>query len=497
MLARTIAHVFSRRRFFSARHVIWIDQSRRLVVFGSAVAALVLSAGCTLMPRGTDAERARLEAQADRYEPPIEQRALPELPSEPTWQDVLHRAFLANGELEAAYFEWKASFERIEIASAYPNSNVALGYSYTFSSENMKTFDRMTFSAGFDTMENLSFPSKVIQQGKVALDESRAVGERFRAAKFALQERVLSTWADHALLAERERIERENLDLLQRVLDTATSRVQAGGMQEDLLRAEVEYRTAEDALKNTQAELAATRAMLNGMLSREAQAPLSPPRRLPEPRPVPVDDAALIAAAVDANPELAALARQVEGRADALELARLQWIPDINPSVVFTGGIAQAIGAGIMLPTTIAEIRGRIKEANSMLRASEATLRQTHRDRASSYVAALISLRNAERQAELFERRILPATQRVLDNLRSSYVSGRTSYLDLIDAQRALLDVRLTVAEARTMREKRLAELERLAGVDIETLFAPTTVNTTSDAAHSTTASASETIRHD
>ena len=88
---------------------------------------------------------------------------------------------------------------------------------------------------------------------------------------------------------------------------------------------------------------------------------------------------------------------------------------------------------------------------------------------------ALISLRNSHRQAELFERRILPATQRILDNLRSSYASGRTTYLDLIDAQRALLDVRLAVAEARTMREKRLAEVEMLAGVDVETLLPSST----------------------
>ena len=405
----------------------------------------------------------------------VTERELPELPAEPTWQDVLHRAFLANGELEAAYFEWNAAYERIEVASTYPNTNVALGYTYTLSSENMKTFDRMTFSAGFDGMENLSFPTKVMQQGKVALDETRAAGERFRVAKFALQERVLSMWADYALLAERERIDRENLDLLKRVLETSTGRVQAGGMQEDLLRAEVAYRTAEDALKNTQAQLEATRAMLNGMLARDAQAPLAPPVRLPDSRPIPSEDATLIAAAVDANPDLAALARQVEGRTDALELARLQWIPDINPSVAFTGGIAQTLGAVIVLPTTIAEIRGHIKEAQSMLRASAATLRQTRHDRGSSYVAALISLRNSHRQAELFERRILPATQRILDNLRSSYASGRTTYLDLIDAQRALLDVRLAVAEARTMREKRLAEVEMLAGVDVETLLPSST----------------------
>lgn len=432
-----------------------------------------LLGGCALTPRGADAQHARLHAQADRYEPPIEQRTLPELPSEPTWQDVLLRAFLVNGELEAAYFEWKAAFERIGIASAYPNSNVTLGYSYAFSSERMKTFDRMTFSAGFDSMENLSFPSKVRQQGKVALDDARAAGERFRTAKFALQERVLTAWADYALLAERLRIQRDDNDLLKHAFGAARSRVEAGGSQQDLLRAEIALRTAEDGQKAIEAELKGARALLNAMLAREPDAPLAPPTALPESRPIPANDALLIASAADANPELAVLARQVEGRADALELARLQWIPDINPSVAFTGGIAQAVSAAIVLPTTIAEIHGAINEAQSMLRASEATLRQARHDRASSLVAALISLRNSERQATLFERHIVPSAERLLTNIRQSYVAGQSSYLDLIEAQRTLLQARLAIAEARTTREKRLSEIETLTGTDIETLRDP------------------------
>src|SRR5439155_20511117 len=112
----------------------------------------------------------------------------------------------------------------------------------------MKTFDRMTFTGGIDTMKNLSFPAKVAQAGKVALDEARAAGERFRAAKFDLQRRVLTAWADYALLAEQARIRNEQVALARAALDTARSRVQAGGAQDDLLRADVAHRTAQGAL---------------------------------------------------------------------------------------------------------------------------------------------------------------------------------------------------------------------------------------------------------
>lgn len=44
----------------------------------------------------------------------------------------------------------------------------------------------------------------------------------------------------------------------------------------------------------------------------------------------------------------------------------MRWIPDLNPSFAFTGNISQALGATVMLPTTIAELRGGIREAEAM-----------------------------------------------------------------------------------------------------------------------------------
>ena len=210
--------------------------------------------------------------------------------------------------------------------------------------------------------------------------------------------------------------------------------------------------------------------MLNGMIGRPHDAPLELPPGLPEPRRVAVEDARLIAAAGDISPELERLGHEVVGRQDALELARMGFIPDINPFAAFTGGVSQTLGAMVIIPTTIPQIRGRIDEAGAMLRGSEAMLRQTRSDRAASFVAALYVMRNSEREAEVFQRTILPGAEQTLASARQAYATGQGTFLELIDAQRTLLDVRRTIAEARVEREKRLAELEALAGVDIETL---------------------------
>jgi outer membrane protein, heavy metal efflux system len=448
----------------------------RAITAVSLLTTLLLS-GCVLAPPQTADEQNRLEAagHAHDYETPIDRRTLPDLPAPASWQDVLHRAFLANGALEAAYFDWKAALQRIPQVANWPNTNLAPTFSYMFSGERMKAFDRATVNVAFDPMENLSFPTKTAQAGKVALSEARAAGRRFEVKKFEIQQKVLTAYLDLVLHEEKIRIQRDNVSLLKLLSDTAADRVRAGGARQDLLKSQTEHRLAQNQLSTMQSQHMAMRAMLNGMLARDPNAALELPPGLPTPRPLPADDARLIAAATDNNPELSALAAQVRGRADALELARMAYIPDINPIAAFTGGVSQMIGAMVVIPTTLPEIRGRIDESRALLRSTEAMLRQTRSDRAAGFVAALYTLRNSERQAAFLEQQVLPQAQQVLDSARQAYATGAGSFIDLIDSRRTLLDIRLLIAEQKIERETRLAELETLAGIDVETLAAPAT----------------------
>lgn len=440
---------------------------RGWVPVAALLAAALFLPACRVEPGDAKAERARVADAGAPFEKPLEKRELPELPDRPDWRDLLQRAFLANGEIEAAYFEWRAAVARMDIAAAYPNTRVNLGLDYMFSKERLSAWDRTTLSAGFDPAMMLQWPGKVKQAAQVALDDSRAKAERFRAAKFAVQQRVLSTWLDYALGRERLAIEGENLELLKMIASIAAQRVAAGAPQQDLLKAQSDVDLAQDRLATLRSEYDALRAALNGMLARPASAPLPAPDPLPAARAMP-DDSAVLAVGVEGSPELAALARQAQGRADAIELARMEYIPDFAPQLSVTGSIAQSVGTMVSLPTNFLKIRGAVDEARAMLRSTEAMARQTRSDRAASFVAALYALRNHERQAALLREAVLPKARQMIAAATRAYSSGSLAFGDLVGSQRALLDARLLLAEALVAREKRLAEIEALAGVDAE-----------------------------
>ncbi len=443
------------------------------VLIGLSLTLAIALGGCALTPDGARDEQARLAATAKNFEAPVEARELPALPARASWLDVLHRAFLANGDLEATYFEWKAAVIEIDKASAWPNSNLTFGYGYMFSPANMKAWDRTTLSTGFDPSMNLQLPIKPMTAGKVALEAAREAGEKFRAAKFDLQKKVLDAYFDLALAKEKVRIQGDVVHFLDLASASASARAQVGGSAPDALKARTEQEIARNNLRNLDAEVRSAKARLNGLLARNARDPLNLAPQLPAPRPVPANDARLIAVAVDRNPELAALARQVAGRKDAIDLASLGYLPDVIPSFSVTGSISQTLGAMAMLPTTLPQIRATIDNAAALERSSEALLRQTGKDRAASFVANLYLMRNAERQVALYRRSITPLAQQTLASSQQAYAAGQSSFVDLIDSIRTYDAIRLLAAEARIEREKRLTELEALAGVDVETLGKP------------------------
>lgn len=461
----------SREWLRQAAPIWWSRPAAVLRILGVAL-TLGLS-GCVLTPKGTAEQHAKLNAASRPFEPRLELRDVPALPEVADWHDVLSRAFLANGDLESSYFEWKAAFARIDQAATWPNSNLALSYSYLFSPGNMKAWNRTTIGAGFDPSMNLSLPIKTRTAGKIALNEAKTAGDRFRAAKFELQRKVLTAYLDLALTEELIRIERDNLAFLKLLSDSAADRAEAGGPMQDLFKALIESQSAQNDLAGLQAKANSMRGMLNGMLGRDPSVALTLAASLPGPRPVRADDAQLIAIGVAQNPELAALAAQVAGRSDAIELARLAYLPDIIPAGSVTGNLSQSLGAMLMVPTKLPAIRAAIEEAQAMTRSSQAMLRQGTQDRAASFVADLYLMRNAERETQLYRERIVPSARQLVSSSRNAYAAGSVVFADLIDSERMFIAVRRMVAESQVERERRLVEIEALSGVDIETFESP------------------------
>jgi len=431
-----------------------------------STAALLFLCGCALRPAGEKEERERLKEAGRPYAEPL---TVPPLPDQPTPEDCLRHAFLSNADLQARYWEWRAAIERVPQDSSWPP--VAISLMTMFSKEKMKLWDRTTLGITNDPTMMIPFPSKLSTAGRRALEEARAAGLRFEEAKFLLQGKVLSTYYDLALLGETIRIQEENVELLRAIARQSGVRVQTGAAtQQDLLKSQTELDLAENELASLRSQAAPLAARMNALIGRPATAPLPLPPSLPTPRPLPLADDQLIELGSERSPELGALARDVAGRKEALELAKQAYIPDFGLSASITGSVSQTLGGMLVLPTRLEAIRAGIEQARANIHAAEAARAQYQRDLAASFVLNLYVLRNDERQTALFEEVIIPRAQQTIKVAQSSYAAGRLTYADLLDAQRTLLNARLVAAQLRMEREKALAAIETWSAVDVEAM---------------------------
>lgn len=177
--------------------------------------------------------------------------------------------------------------------------------------------------------------------------------------------------------------------------------------------------------------------------------------------------AALHAALAD-NPELARFVAEVDRRQASLALARSARVPDMTLSAGyrrFTSIDTQAfvIGASIPLPwfdrnrDGIRAAEASIDEARHAARAAELTM-------VARLADAYRALASANDDVTTLRRDVIPGARAVFETVQEGYELGRFGLLDVLDAQRTLVEAEAQHLEALTMYHQAVVAVERLVG---------------------------------
>ena len=447
-----------------------MHRTSRLVV---ALVVGVAAPGCTYHPPGERDERSRAAVVGQAFRPAPDCRGTEPLPVPAAPDDLVRYALLHSPTVEAAYWEWRAAIARIPQAGT-PETTLAVFGSYGLKGEG-SAWDRTTLGLQNDPMFNLPPPSRIQARALAALEEARAARFRFEQVKWDLRRKVLEAYFDYVLLAETIRV--ADLDLGQWELTVASveARVEAGTVgQHGLLAARTALDLSRNEAATSRAQLSARVAALNALLGRSGNAPLSMPEAIPEATPLVMSDEAVLELAARANPSLAALESEWRARLAAVREARTGSLPEFSLSGSITGDVMRTVGGMVTVPFLRREaIRGAIEEARAEVRVSEARRREAANDLAASIIHNLVTVRDADRRIELFHGVVVPRAEQAVELARTGYSVDRSTYLEIRDAQRTLLEARQTLSEIRIERARTVADLEALLGTTLAVPKAP------------------------
>jgi cobalt-zinc-cadmium efflux system outer membrane protein len=171
---------------------------------------------------------------------------------------------------------------------------------------------------------------------------------------------------------------------------------------------------------------------------------------------------------LEASPDFTRLLTEVRLRDAELRLAEAQRRPDVTVG----GGLRRleasddmALIFSVQLPLKIHDRnQGAIREARVRREQIdveyEALLNRTRAELFGLYQ----ELDQARTETKTLRTQVLPELEEALRQTEAAYASGRYSYLELVDAQRSLIEVNGELIDAAARYHTTLAEIERITG---------------------------------
>lgn len=403
--------------------------------------------------------------------------AAPTLPPDALPDDYIRYALYHSPEVEAAYQRWRAAAERLPQVGALPDPRLNFGF---FLDEAETRVGPQQVRLGVS--QTLPWPGRLRDREDAASRAAAAAWRGFESVRLSVTERVVSTLHDIAYLDGTTAITGENLELLRSFEEVLRARYRVGaGSHPELIRVQVELGQLEDRLAQLRAMRPAYVAELNAAMNRHPGDPVPTLPGLPG-RVAALDADGLAEIARRSNPALLSLDEQIEEQRYLAEVARKDGLPDLtvgldytltneamNSSIPESGDDPIMLSFGINVPLWREKYDAGVRESLAR-RLGVAGERADQANRIAAGIhRAWFEHTDADRRVRLYEQTLIPKAQESLRASLAGFRAGETSFLDLLDTERTLLEFAIASERARSDRGKALARLGTLVGEPVPT----------------------------
>lgn len=176
---------------------------------------------------------------------------------------------------------------------------------------------------------------------------------------------------------------------------------------------------------------------------------------------------------VTGNPDLARWTSEIAQRQASLVLEQTRRVPDVTASAGyrrFTDADRNALIVGLSIPLPVFDRNeGGIAEAQNRLAKAYEEQRATQARVTTALAEAYRVLSSAHQEILTLQTAVLPGAQQTFAAVSEGYRLGKFGYLDVLDAQRTLINASGQHLRALAEYHKAVADVERLTGAPLQT----------------------------
>ena len=386
---------------------------------------------------------------------------VPELSGEHRLDEYIAFALRQNADVQAARLRVAAMANRAPQAASLEDPLLEANY----------PSKGAQFAFGFQqyrVSQKVPWPGKLRARAAAAEDEVDMARADLAAAELQTIADVKQAYYQLYILQKSIEITSRQRELLANIVQIATAKYEAGLVsQQDVLRSGVEISNLDNELISLGQQLQSAQARLARLLH---VSPETGPRAMSElpAEQLPADVERLYETAIRRRPELQAQLAAIRRDGRQIELARLNYRPDIMAGAMYmqmpTSPDAIISGVSMNVPIYRKRLAAAVREAEAAT-AADRRKYDSLRDRTQEETKDLFARVEADRQMlQLFRDSIVPQADQTLQVSIQGYEAGKVDYLQMLDNWRQLFRYRLSAYRLEGQLRQDLAELERIVG---------------------------------
>jgi outer membrane protein TolC len=382
-----------------------------------------------------------------------------------------------NPDLQAGYHQWQAISARAPQAGALPDPVLGIGLmdlpvnSFAFDQE-MMTGKQISF------MQMFPFPGKQGTRKAIVTSEAAAAEQNYLQKQIELIKTLKVTYFDLFYVDKAIATNRYNRDLLNQISRIAEARYRTGkGLQQDVLKAQLQLSKLTDNLLDLQQQRQSLVAQLNFLVNRDRSDTLVKTEEL-KFIPLEKDLAALRTQAEKNNPMLLSWQMMNQQNNQKVKLAKKEYLPDFSVELAYTkrevlqngeGGVDLVSGmVNLTLPLYFwtkqkKQVQESQLEAQSTFKMQESAARMIFQELEKVYS----DLQKNKKRLELFANSIIPQANQTLQSSLAAYQVDKLEFLTVIDNQMTFYEYELESYRILSDYHKNLAELDALVGTGV------------------------------
>ena len=242
------------------------------------VLVLVLAAAATAAQTAPQLERALdLETAASGQASAPTAQIAPQVQEPASLAALVQEALQKNPAVQSAFRQVQALRHRVPQAKTLPDPTVGAGWAGNITPFSVQTGDPSSYR-GITAMQMLPYPGKLNLQGKIADREAEAAYWDYESVRRRVVADLKTAYYDYAYYTQAIETTKRNKDLLEKLSQISEARYRVGkGVQQDVLKSQVEISMVEQRLTMLEQQLKTAQAKINTLLFRDPEAALPAP----------------------------------------------------------------------------------------------------------------------------------------------------------------------------------------------------------------------------